>query len=153
MAKRVRTLLFSVGLLLVGIIIGGYLFAKTQSRSFLALHKCDQTCLRPNELAGLLASVGIQRFSSLLPSVVMETDKTIVIDQSSPGTRIHYLIIPKKDIKNIAEASEDDKEYLMDAFRVASNIVKEQRLQEYRLTTNGPSYQTATYLHFHLTAQ
>ena len=83
----------------------------------------------------------------------METDKTIVIDQSSPGTRIHYLIIPKKDIKNIAEASEDDKEYLMDAFRVASNIVKEQRLQEYRLTTNGPSYQTATYLHFHLTAQ
>src|SRR5215208_314940 len=112
MAKKLKTVLFAAGLLLAGIIIGGYLFARTQSRSFLALHKCEQTCLRPNELAGLIASVGIQRFPSFIPSVVMETDKTIVIEHPSPQARLHYLIVPKKDIKNIAEASEDDKEYL-----------------------------------------
>ena len=153
MARKVRTILSAAGLFLVGVMIGGYLFAKTQSRSFLALNKCEQTCLRPNELAGLFASVGMQRFSSLMPLVVMETDKTIVIRHPTPQARLHYLIIPKKDIKNIAEASEEDKEYLVDAFRVLSQIVKEQHLEEYRLTTNGPGYQTATYLHFHLTAQ
>jgi histidine triad (HIT) family protein len=153
MTKKVKTVLFAAGFLLIGILLGGYLFSKTQSRSILALHKCEQSCLRPNELAGLVASVGIQRFSSFIPSVVMETDKTIVIEHPAPQARIHYLIIPKKDIKNIAEASEDDKEYLVDVFRVVSYIVKEQHLEQYRVVTNGSSYQTATYLHFHLTAQ
>jgi histidine triad (HIT) family protein len=151
--QKVKTALFTAGILLIGIMIGGFLFAKTQARSFLALHRCEQTCLRPNELAGLMASVGIQRFSALLPSVVMETDMTIVMEHPAPQARLHYLIIPKKDIKNIAEASEEDKEYLVDVFRVVSHIVKEQHLEQYRVITNGPGYQTATYLHFHLTAQ
>lgn len=153
MAKKARSILLAALLLLAGIIIGGYLFANTRPRSILALHKCEETCLRPNELAGLLASVGIQRLPSLLPHVVMETDKTIVVEHPSPVARLHYLIIPKKDIKNIAEASEEDKEYLVDVFRVVGYIVKEQHLEQYRVVTNGPGYQTATYLHFHLTAQ
>ena len=88
-----------------------------------------------------------------MPAVVMETDHTIVVEHPAPEARLHYLIIPKKDIKNIAEASEEDKEYLVDVFRVVSHIVKEQRLERYRVITNGAGYQTATYLHFHLTAQ
>ena len=146
-------ILLAALLLSIGIVIGGYLFAKTQPRSILALHRCEQTCLRPNELAGLIASVGLQRFPSFVPSVVMETDRIVVIQHPSPQARIHYVIIPKKDIKNIAEASEEDKEYLVDVFRVVSQIVSEQRLEQYRVATNGPGYQAATYLHFHLTAQ
>lgn len=137
---------------LVGVTLGGYLFSDTRPRSFLALNRCDGTCLQTNELLGLLASVGVQRFSGLAPKVLKETDKTIVIEHPSPTARIHYLVIPKKDIKNIAELSDADNEYLIDAFKVAREIIKEQNLTDYRLIANGPGFQTATYLHFHLTA-
>jgi histidine triad (HIT) family protein len=101
---------------------------------------------------GLLASVGVQRFSALAPKVVKETDKTIVIEHPSPTARLHYLVIPKRDIKNAGELADADGEYIIDAFKVAREIIREQNLTDYRLTTNGPGFQSATYLHFHLTA-
>ena len=151
MTKRKSILMMFVALI-IGVMLGGYLFANTRPRSFLALNKCEGTCLQANELLGLLTSVGIQRFPALMPSVVKETDKTIVIEHPSPQARIHYLVIPKKDIKNIGELSDADNEYLIDAFRVTREIIKEKNLTDYRLTTNGPGFQGVTYLHFHLTA-
>jgi histidine triad (HIT) family protein len=136
----------------IGVIVGGYLFSKTQPRSVLALNNCAGTCLQANEFLGLLTSVGIQRFPGLVPSIINETDKTIVIENPSSQARIHYLVIPKRDIKNIAEVSDADGEYLIDAFKVAREIVKEKNLSNYRLITNGPGYQGVTYLHFHLMA-
>ena len=151
--KKAKTVLLMLLALLLGIAIGGYLFSHTQPRSFLALNKCGGTCYQPNELLGLLTSVGIQRFPALIPSVVKETDKTVVIEHPSPEARIHYLVIPKKDIKNIGELSDADRESLIDAFRVVGELIKENNLVNYRVTTNGPGYQAATYLHFHLTAR
>ena len=137
----------------IGITLGGYLFSDSQPRSFLAINKCGGTCYQPNELMGLLTSVGVQRFPALLPGVVKETDKTIVIRHPAPEARIHYLVIPKKDIKNIGELSDSDHETLIDAFLVVAELVKENDLVNYRVTTNGPGYQAMTYLHFHLTAR
>jgi len=151
--NKAKTLLLMLLALSIGIIIGGYLFSRTQPRSILALNNCGGTCYGANELLGLLASVGIQKFPALLPSVIKETDKTIVIEHPAPEARIHYLVIPKKDIKNIGELSDADRESLIDAFRVVAELIKEKDLVNYRVTTNGPGYQTATYLHFHLTAR
>jgi histidine triad (HIT) family protein len=148
--NRVVALVFIA--LLVGVLLGGYLFSETRPRSFLALNRCEGTCLQANELVGLLASVGVQRFSALAPKVVKETDKTIVIEHPSPAARVHYLVIPKRDMKNAGELADADGEYLIDAFKVAREIIREQNLTDYRLTTNGPGFQGATYLHFHLTA-
>lgn len=153
MLSKLRGIIIPAISLMAGVVIGGYLFADTRPRSLLALNKCENSCLKPNELAGLVASVGIQRFPSFIPYVVMETDKTIVIKHPAPEARIHYVIIPKKDIKNLGEASQEDKEYLLDVFAVISKIVKEQHLEQYRVVTNGPAYQSATYLHFHLMAR
>jgi histidine triad (HIT) family protein len=149
---RVKVILLIPAALVLGVILGGYLFSDSRPRSFLALNRCEGTCLQANELLGLLASVGIQKFSALAPSVVKETDKTIVIEHPSPIARIHYLIIPKKDVKNIAELTNADNAYLIDAFKVAGEIIREKHLTSYRLLTNGPGYQDVTYLHFHLTA-
>lgn len=150
---RIRTILLVAAALLLGVLLGGYLFSDSQPRSFLALNKCEGKCLQPNELVGLMASVGIQRFSALAPSVIKETDKTIVLEHPSPHARVHYLVIPKKDIKNIGEFSDSDADYLIDAFKVVSEIIREKNLVDYQLITNGPGYQSATYLHFHLTAR
>ena len=151
--RKARSYLPILVALLIGVILGGYLFSNTQPRSFLALHRCQNACLQPKELVGVLTSVGIQKVPLLIPSVVLETEKTVVIEHPAPEARIHYLIFPKKDIRNIADVSESDGEYLMDAFRVVREIVKEKNLERYRLITNGPGYQGVTYLHFHLMAQ
>lgn len=149
---KLKIIVLMLVTLVIGVILGGYLFSDTRPRSFLALNRCEGTCFQANELLGLLTSVGVQKFSALAPSVIKETDKTIVIEHPSPQARIHYLVIPKRDIKNIGELSDSDGEYLIDAFKVAREIVKEKNLADYRLTTNGPGYQGVTYLHFHLTA-
>jgi histidine triad (HIT) family protein len=149
---KLKIVVLMLAALVIGVMLGGYLFADTQPRSFLALNKCEGTCFQANELLGLLTSVGIQRFPALVPSVVKETDKTIVIEHPSPQARIHYLVIPKRDVKNIGELSDADNEYLIDVFKVVREIVEEKNLRDYRLATNGPGYQGLTYLHFHLTA-
>lgn len=118
--KNARTVLLMLLALSIGITLGGYLFSRTQPRSFLALNRCEGTCYQANELLGLLTSVGIQRFPALFPGVVKETDKTIVMEHPAPEARIHYLVIPKKDIKNIGELSDADRESLIDAFAVVA---------------------------------
>ncbi len=139
-------LLFSTG---IGMLMGGYLFSQSQPRSILSINHC-QNCLSHADLLGLIASVGIQRFPGLIPSVTFETDKTVAIKLPSSAERIHFVIIPKKDIKNIGEISEATGEYLVDAYLVARKIIERERLSKYQFYTNGPDFQDVTYLHFHL---
>lgn len=88
-----------------------------------------------------------------MPSVVFETDKTVVIKRPFSLERIHYVIIPKKDIKNIGEISEADTQYLTDAFFVVRWIIEQEKLSKYSFYTNGPGSQDVTYLHFHLVGE
>ncbi len=150
--KKFKIILLVLISICVGILIGGYLFSQSQARSFLAINRC-QNCLTHEDLLGLIASVGIQKFPSLMPFVVFETDKTVVIKRPFSLERIHYVIIPKKDIKNIGEISEADTQYLTDAFFVVRWIIEQEKLSKYRFYTNGPGSQDVTYLHFHLVAE
>jgi hypothetical protein len=150
--KTFKILLFVLLSVLAGIAIGGYLFSKTQPRSVLSLTRC-RNCLTRPELLGLIASVGIQRFPGLTPSLVYEADKTVVIRDTSAPAQIHYVLFPKKDIKNIGEISESDAPYLMDLFLVSRWLIEKGQLFHYRLFTNGPGLQDVTYLHFRLAAE
>jgi len=109
--------------------------------------------LRPADLLGLIASVGIQKFPGLIPLVAFETDRTVAIKLPSSAERKHYVIIPKRDIKNIGDISEATDEYLLDAYLVARKIIEAGKLSKYRFYTNGPGFQDVTYLHFHLVAE
>lgn len=137
---------------IVGVLIGGYLFADTQPRSLIALTNCGEECLSQKDFIGLLSSVGIQKLDDKFPGVVMETDKSIVINHPEPTTPVHYVVIPKKDIKNAAGITTEDTPYLVDAFAVMASLIEEHGLVQYKITTNGPGLQALTYLHFHLTS-
>ena len=149
--KKYKIILLILVSICVGILIGGFLFSHSQPRSLLALTRC-QNCLTREDLLGLIASVGMQKFLGFMPSVVFETEKTIVVKRPFSSERVHYVIIPKKDIKNIGEISEGDAQYLIDAFLVGRWIIEREKLSRYRFYTNGPVYQDVTYLHFHLVA-
>ena len=134
---------------LAGIAFGGYLFADSQPRSFLAVPSCG-TCYRANDLAGLIASVGIQRAPAALLRVVKETDRCLAIEHPFPTTKLHFVVFPKKDVRSIADISIDDQPYLLDCLAVIRALVVENGLRNYRVETNGPGLQKVTYLHFHL---
>lgn len=135
--------------LVAGVMVGGYLFARSQPRSLLSLDHCHR-CLSAKDLGGLLMSAGIQRFPGLVPDVIFETDKTVVIKNPLVRSGIDYVILPKTDIRNIGELSAKDAPYLVDAYRVARQLIEEKKLSNYRFYTNGPDLQDITYLHFHL---
>ena len=145
--KRSRNVLLVLASIFAGIAIGGNLFSRSQPRSIIALRHCDH-CLSLADLAGLLGSVGVQKFPGLIPNVVVETDKTVAI--KLPGSAIHYVVFPKKDLKDLSDISEANADYLVDAYLVARHLIEKDGLSSYRLYTNGPGRQNATYLHFHL---
>lgn len=136
---------------LIGIAAGGYVFSDTQRRPVIEAERCRRGCLDPTELAGLLASVGVQH-SPVLPGTVLETDRTLVIEHPRPHARIHFVVIPKQDIRNIADLTAADAGYLADAFAAIGTLVRRHQLDRYQVITNGPGYQRVSYLHFHLTA-
>lgn len=147
-----RRLLTILGILLAGIVIGGWLFSRSIPRSFLAVHNCKSTCFRPSEMVGLLASVGIQKASGVIPLAVMESDTCIAMQHPKPEARVHLLLIPKRDIKNIGEITEADQEFVMGCFALVSSLATKNNAQNYRLLSNGPALQHVTYLHFHFMA-
>src|SRR2546422_593231 len=110
---KMKRIVLCVLCLSIGLVSGGVLFSQLQPRSVLALTHCHH-CLDVPELAGLLASVGLQKFPGLLPSVVCETDHTIAFKVPSTQQDPHYVILPKKDIKNIGELSAEEAPYLID---------------------------------------
>lgn len=149
MMSNNKIFLFCFGALCAGIVIGGYIFSKSQPRSFLAINHCEQ-CLGHEDLLGLIASVGIQKVPGLMPFKVCETEKTIAFKNPFAPERVHYIIVPKKDIKDVGEISDSNKDYFLDALLVARWIIEKQKLTKYRIYTNGPGAQDVTYLHLHL---
>lgn len=141
----IAALVFSGGLL-----AGGYLFSDTQPRSLLALDQCEDTCFEQSELLGLLGSIGVQRIPNLVPNVVAETDKAVAMLHPRPLSPKHFVIIPKKDIKNVGELSPEDQEYIWEMYALQQYLVQEYDLKQYQLITNGPGFQDVSYLHFHL---
>jgi len=148
--KRILTTGLWIGL---GLILGGYLFTGVQPRSLLALNQCGSACYRPNDFAGLLASIGVQRAPGLLPGVVKETERCITIKHPVPEARTHFVVFPKRDVKDVASLSVEDGPYILECFAHVQALVAGHQLRAYRVLTSGPGRQDVTYLHFHLMAR
>lgn len=133
-----------------GVAVGGYLFSQSRPRDVLPFKPCEERCYKPQEVAGLIASVAILRTPGLVPAVVLESDNCLAVRHPRPEARIHYVLFPKHDTRNIATLSADDAPYVMACFAMVRELVARDRLQSYRVLTNGPALQDIAYLHFHL---
>ena len=137
----------------LGLLAGGYLFSRSLPRSFLAVGSCGTTCLKPSDLAGLLVSAGIQRTPLLVPIVELESEYCVAIRHPRPLAKVHYVLFPKRDIKNIASLTSEDGPYVLGCFALVKQLAERAQVQTYRLFTNGPALQDVTYLHFHFIAR
>ena len=106
---------YTVACFIAGFLIGAFLFSGVKQRSFLFINHCGSHCLSTSEALGMLASIVVQKTPLLLPNIIMETDKTIVMEHPFPQAPIHYVVIPKKDFSDPSDLStEEGKPYLVD---------------------------------------
>lgn len=144
-----RPLVRSVAVFLLGVLIGGYLFADSQKRSFLTAPQCRE-CLSGPAFAGLVGSVVVLKTPAFIPQRIYETDRTLVFAHPRPSYPKHFVFVPKKDIKNIGDVGADDQAYIADLMATMTTVIREQKLSTYTVWSNGPGMQNVEYLHFHV---
>lgn len=84
---------------------------------------------------------------------VYEDDTCVAIKDLNPVAPIHYLIIPRKTITNLAKVEPADEPILGHLLYVASKLAKQENLGDgYRIciNTNHHACQTVFQLHVHL---
>ena len=87
--------------------------------------------------------------------IIKETDELIVIDNIAPKTPIHYLVIPKKHIKDINSLEQEDALLVGNMVLMMQELSKElQGSQDFRLVVNNglDAGQSVFHLHFHFLA-
>jgi histidine triad (HIT) family protein len=150
---RLKMLVLAGVLFLGGLAAGAYLFSKSLPRSFLATASCGDHCYSASEIAGLMTSAAVLRAPFVVPGVVLESDTCLSIRYPKPKARIHYVLFPKRDVKNIATLTPEDIPYVVGCFAMVRELVLRDNLKTYEVYTNGPGKQEIAYLHFHLTAE
>jgi histidine triad (HIT) family protein len=78
-----------------------------------------------------------------------ETEALLAFHHPKPSHPFHVLLVPKKDIRSLADLGPSDP-FLADLITSVRSIVTEYRLSAYRLIVNGGEYQDFPHLHFHL---
>ncbi|MBI4678821.1 MAG: histidine triad nucleotide-binding protein [Elusimicrobia bacterium] len=84
---------------------------------------------------------------------VYEDDRAAAFKDVNPQAPTHVLIVPKKHISSLAEASDEDAELLGHLQRVACRIALEHSLTKgFRVVTNNGrgAGQSVDHLHYHL---
>ena len=88
--------------------------------------------------------------------IVYEDDHCVALKDIHPQAPTHLLVVPRKPIVNVAEASDEDAELLGRVLIAARNVARQIGVAEsgYRLCINNGSGagQTVFHLHCHLLA-
>jgi histidine triad (HIT) family protein len=81
--------------------------------------------------------------------IVMETEGVLAFHHTQPTWDIHIVIIPKVHIRILTDA---DPTLLAELLGVAQAIIGQRGFNDanYKLITNGGTYQGTEHLHFHL---
>ena len=84
--------------------------------------------------------------------ILFENNKILEFRDISPQAPVHFLVIPKKEIRTINDINEDDKSLIGELFIVAKEIAKKEGISEkgYRTIFNCNEHGGQTVYHIHL---
>lgn len=85
--------------------------------------------------------------------IIFETDKVLAFRDISPQAPSHCLIIPKKPLRDLSAAGNEDRELLGELLLAAAEVAKIENLAAgYRVVINtaGDGGQTVFHLHLHV---
>ena len=80
----------------------------------------------------------------------IETETVLAYHHTKPNWDFHVVLIPKKHVRRLVEL--EDTAVIAELFTIARELVKKYNLHEtnYKIITNGGSFQDSQHLHFHL---
>ena len=83
---------------------------------------------------------------------VFSDDKCLAFRDIQPQAPIHILVIPRKPLKSLLEAQQEDKELLGHLLLVAKKVARNEGLTSWRtvINTGESSGQTVFHLHLHV---
>lgn len=81
---------------------------------------------------------------------VWEDDDVIAFKDINPAAPVHILVVPKKPIVNLYDASDDDAELLGKLMIAARRVAEEQGLEDFRLVANNGAGAGQSVFHLHL---
>lgn len=86
--------------------------------------------------------------------IIYEDDLCLAFNDIAPQAPLHFLVIPKKPVVNVGDATVEDQALLGHLLIKASEIAKEQGHEDFRLVTNNGegAGQTVFHLHIHVLA-
>jgi histidine triad (HIT) family protein len=88
--------------------------------------------------------------------IVLENNKLIAFRDVNPQAPVHVLIVPKRTLPRLADATNSDRELLGDLLLAAAEVAKKLELKGgYRVViNNGPDAgESVPHLHMHLLGQ
>jgi histidine triad (HIT) family protein len=85
-------------------------------------------------------------------SIIYEDDLALAFRDVNPQAPVHFLVIPKKPIVKLSEATIEDQALLGHLLLVASKVAAQEGLTGFRLVTNNgeEAGQTVFHLHIHV---
>jgi len=87
--------------------------------------------------------------------IILQTDLSIVVQDIAPQARIHYLVVPKKHVKDLATCTEQDSALLADLMLIPAKLSAQidEQVAFKLITNNGyAAGQRVFHLHFHFIA-
>ena len=82
--------------------------------------------------------------------IVYEDERSLAFRDINPVAPTHVLVIPKREIVNVGESSDDDAELLGHLMRVAAKVAKLEELSDFRVVTNSGAGAGQSVFHLHL---
>jgi len=84
--------------------------------------------------------------------ILFENDNILAFRDISPQAPVHFLVIPKKEIRTLNDINEEDKSLIGELFMVAKEIAKKEGISEkgYRTIFNCNEHGGQTVYHIHL---
>ena len=84
--------------------------------------------------------------------ILFENERVLAFRDINPQAPIHYLVIPKKEIKTLNDIEETDKDLIGELFTVAKDIAEQEGIAEngYRTIVNCNKHGAQTVYHIHL---
>lgn len=81
---------------------------------------------------------------------IKETDNVLAFYHTKPSWTFHVVIISKQHITRLVDA--ENMDIVKEIFEIAKEIILENDLHKknYKIITNGGSFQDSQHLHFHL---
>lgn len=82
--------------------------------------------------------------------IIFEDDQCLAFRDINPQAPTHFLVIPKKPIAKLSDAEAEDQALLGHLLLVASQVAKQEGLEDFRLNVNNGAGASQTVFHLHV---